>query len=338
MPPAEMTRSNSGDTDALDLLLAGRRRVRRFTPTFTEAQVRRALAVSPEIGEIVRHRQAPVRKSFIRRSAKSDPRPPAARLLAASGLYLKMELTLLWVSGGRGVKPEFAQLTEREQRTLRARRETGAADADDATGIARLLPTDAHTAQFPLAQYAALLGQRPTSAGVARVRRAIGHLSQERLIYADRGDGLTPRTMLRREDGSGAAYELPSPKRVRIDAATGITVASEGRFIPLPSTFWTNGWAAALSGRALLALLVVRTQHDLAPDRPAFVAPSIRSDLFGLSADTFSRGIAELDYFNLVQVTPGPVAREGWARSPARRRHMYVPRFDAFGESPLDFL
>jgi hypothetical protein len=90
-----------------------------------------------------------------------------------------------------------------------------------------------------------------------------------------------------------------------------------------------------LSARAIAAYLALLVQFDFDRDRLAFIAPSIRVDRYGLSDDSFYRGVAELDYYGLVMHTTGPVQKE-WSTS-RRVRHVFWPQPEALSNDPMSF-
>jgi len=76
---------------------------------------------------------------------------------------------------------------------------------------------------------------------------------------------------------------------------------NEPKAIPVPLTFFTNGWNVFLSGKQTHAFLALIYQSMQQPLRGAyFVAPSER-EKFGLVARTYQRVTAELCGLNLIQ-------------------------------------
>lgn len=289
-----------------------RPRTRRFSPEIDDRVIDRAIQRGNELGQRVRGRKLQLRKSFVRRAGAAETLPPAVRLNRASASYLKLALTVVWASAGRGIDRRDLPSTPRLRAATEERRRQEAAGWP--ASMLRLLPSDPHTTAFPLADYAVVIGlDKPKAAGSAAVRRGIQYLESERLVRADRRKGTVPTLQLRREDGTDQAYTLPADSR---------TANPEGRYMTLPPTLWTNGWMAALSGRALLVLLALVVQQDLDPTGTVFVAPSIRDGLYGLTEDTFSRGAFELEYYGLVTRIVAP-ARRSWSASGNHIRHQF---------------
>jgi hypothetical protein len=312
------------------------RPVRSFTPSFDADLVARAADTGGELSDRLHDRKVQIRKSFIRRDSKADSLPLSAALASSrSEVHLKMAVTLLWASAGSGADPKYVTLSPRDQRILDGRGDDGQPVIEDEDrGRALLLPTDPHVAEFRLPDYAKLLGlPSPKTSGAARVRRSLGELASSKLIWLDRSNGVTPRTQMRREDGSGGPYKLPVKKRAVVTDDGTTELRAEGKFVTLPAAFFTNGWGAALTARAIATLLVVLVQNDLEPDKPVFIAPSIRTDRFGMSEDSFLRGVAELTHHGVLHHESAPVQRD-WSTSRGRVRHAFVPVLTALGNRP----
>jgi hypothetical protein len=109
-------------------------------------------------------------------------------------------------------------------------------------------------------------------------------------------------SLTRLQSGTGAAYQPPHKLN--------------RHYVKVPEFFWTKGWHAALTGAAI-ALLLVLLDQDLfrRSDEPFWVAPSKARELYTLSPDTWTRAIAELEDYGLVEVGRRPVSQEfGWQR------------------------
>jgi hypothetical protein len=322
-----------------DALLTDGRAPRKFRPKVDPRLVERAAEAGQGLSGRLHDRQLQIRKSFMRRANKHQALPPNATLAASrSEVHLKIEVALLWASAGKGVDPKYATPTQRDRRTVAGRERADVPIIENAdAGRALLLPTDPYVAEFRLPDYAKLLGlPTPKTAGASRVRRSLDELAKAKLIWVDRTSGASPRTQLRREDGSGAPYRLPGEKETML-VEGAVRRQAEGNYIALPAALFTNGWVAALSARAIAAFLALLVQHNLEPDKPAFIAPSIRVDRFGLSDDSFYRGVAELVFYGLALHRPAPVQRE-WSTTRGRVRHSFVPLPNALGNDPTRFL
>ena len=292
------------------------RRSRRFEPEFDERLIDRAVERGNELSQRVGYRRLQLRKTFVRRGGPTDREPPAVGLNRASASYLKLMMTVIWSSAGKGIDPRDLPRTPRLVRALEERQRQEAAKWPPA--MRRLLPSDPHTTTFPLVDYAVVLGlDKPKAAGTAAIRRGIQHLESNELIRADRRKGVVPTLQLLREDGTATPYSLPTDKR----SSAGDT--PEGRYFTLPPTLWSNGWMAALSGRALLVLMALIVQNDINDEPAIFISPSIRESLYGITEDTFSRGAFELEFYGLVTRTSAP-ARRSWSASGNHIRHQFM--------------
>jgi hypothetical protein len=169
-----------------------------------------------------------------------------------------------------------------------------------------------HTVSFPARGWAELLDlDDPAGAGQRRIRDALSWLERQRLIAVSRAAGRPSVVTLLREDGSGERYV--SPVKAPKDPATR-KLRERDWSVSLPSTFWTKGWVLALSTPAL-ALLLVMLEVKREDRRFTWVSPDEARRRFGLSPDTWTRGIAELEGQGLVSVRRQPVDRAfAWRR------------------------
>ena len=299
-------------------------RQRAYVPAYRQDEIDRATGLGESLSARLRERQAQVRRSFVQRGGPSDAPPTSIRLLRTSPLYLKLYLTLLWASAGNGAS-KFTKGTPRELDAWSRRSKRSEIEITDAAaGLARLVPVDPHTTQFPLVDLAQLLGLRkPSFAGTQSVSRGLVHLAAQGLIWIDRGPGVVPHVQIRREDGSGVPYFLPGEPQ----AVKGGRPKAEGDYFSLPPELWSRGWMGALSGRAVATLLALVVQQDFQPDVKDFwIAPSIREDRFDLKSDTFFKGAAELAHLGLVEMRAQDVRAE-WSRA-RKTRHIFTITFD----------
>ncbi len=128
----------------------------------------------------------------------------------------------------------------------------------------------------------------PKINGARRVSEAIASLQQHKLISIDnRRRGRPRRVYLRSHTGDGKPYSRP-----------------RSTWVNLPVTFWTNGWIVRLSGRAI-ALLLILSELVGEKDREqgAHVRPDRARLQYGLSEDTWTRGVKELKEAGIIIVT-----------------------------------
>ncbi len=186
-----------------------------------------------------------------------------------------------------------------------------------------------HALTVPAHAVAELLDlDAPEAAGQRRVRDAAGWLEQQGLITVDRDPGRPLTITLQREDSSGKPYI--SPLRAPKSKSTG-KLAGVHWSILLPSAFWTNGWALALSTPAL-ALLLIMLDLERADGRHAWITPELAQDRYCISEDSWTRGVAELEGHGLVRVHRQPVSASlGWQRT----RNTYKLRLRRLNTEPL---
>lgn len=162
-----------------------------------------------------------------------------------------------------------------------------------------------HDVSYPARAWAELLDlSDPSGRGERRVREALAWLEAHHFVRSEASPGRPRKVFLLREDGSHRPYTVPASLKA------GEPVRPGDRYVRLPASFWTNGWAITLSGpglAVLLALLVI-TQGG---DKPkAWVAPSRRRQMFDLSEDTWTRGVSELRDLELLDVARVSVGRD----------------------------
>lgn len=235
----------------------------------------RALRAANSLSERLKHRAVKVRLDFIRNEKPGAPPPLALLLRGGRGgeVRLKLLLSLLWVAGGG---------TDDRHRTN----------------------------AYPARAWAALLDlSDPEGNGQRRIRDAIRWLEDQQLVATIREPGRPMALQLRCEDGSGKNYTDPAgAARRKKTSKEGIT--GHDLFIQLPETFWTEGWVVSLSGRAI-AMLLVLAELTFSPTREfEWVSPERARWRYGISEDTWSKGIAELKARKIVEIRKRPVGED----------------------------
>lgn len=304
-------------------------RWRQFGPPATLAltEVENSIELAADWSARFHNRQVRLRRSFVWRRKVADPDPAAIRLLRRSELALKLGLSLYWASGGEGVRKGY-EYSDRERQALAARgRKKGPIVVDTVSGKARLVGTDPHTTDFTYEEWATLLGRSDAGDGgaaAAAVRRAVVTLGREGLILADRSQGAKPRLQLGLESGTPGRFKTyVKPKR---EKPTAGAFDDADVWMLLPPELWTNGWMAALSGRALLTYLVILRQTEV--HTPAFLTDENRKKYFAIAdEEVIGEGAAELDYYEIINRRAGRYARLEYALVPG-----------AFGRDAVDFL
>lgn len=239
------------------------------------ARSQRSATLTHNASRRVGDRQLPIRISFVQATDDDPQAPPLARILR----------------GGRGgvvrLKLYLAMLW-----------------------IAGNAP---HDTTFPARAWAELLDlPNPEGKGDRRVRDAIAWLANEEFIRVQRQRGRPATLYLQREDGSGEQYSVPGsePK----DKKTG-KFPDEHVYVHLPATFWTSGWAVALSSAGIAILLVMLVLVRGRSEEPFWISPGEARRRFHLSEDTWTKGIRELRELGLLVVGRKPVSEEfGWRR------------------------
>jgi hypothetical protein len=243
-----------------------------------------ALALLRRANERVKGRSAdgrhtPVRHAFVERASHSDNHdPPAANLLRASkggALRLKLYLALLWQAGGGDER---------------------------------------HAATWPARAWAELLDlPDPEGHGDRRIRDAIRALERAQLLKATREPGRPIMLTLLRDDGTANPYVHPG--EVASAAKKQGAVDLSGLYVQLPPGFWTKGWAITLSGPGTVMLLVMQVLTKNGLRKGQWISPKQARSRFGLSEDTWTRGVAELRRHGLLETRKKPVSEDfGWRR------------------------
>jgi hypothetical protein len=144
-----------------------------------------------------------------------------------------------------------------------------------------------HRVQLPPRSWAEILGlEDPDGNGARRVNDALRWLERHRLISTERPKGDPPIAWPLAEGGSGTQYVRPGDVK-------GYTWAS------LPVQFWQRGWILWLSSTAIAVLLIL-LELQRGKDSPETVAPRRLTERYGLSDESWSKGVSELKALGLV--------------------------------------
>ncbi len=188
---------------------------------------------------------------------------------------------------------------------------------------------DRHTVEFPARAFAELLDlPDPERRGDQRVRNALRLFERERLLLAEKRPGRPSLLALLHESGSGDTYSRPGGHAVAAKERNEVDV--DNLFIRLPPGFWTNGWAVTLGAPGLAMLLVLLVVTSNASKQRQWVAPSERPR-YGLSDDTWTRGLAELARLGVITVGKRPV---GDLFDQRRVRNTYSVNIARLDEAP----
>jgi hypothetical protein len=244
-----------------------------------------ALEYAEDVASRVSGRPVPVRNGFIEQldPAASGEAPLAVMLRGGQGgaVRLKLLLAMLWFA----VRPP-------------------------------------HETSYPARGWAGLLGLAEyESNGARRITAAIDWLEANSLLHVVRRPGVPSQVFLRDERGTGAEYELPFAA-LQAKREQGETEDRDDYYVTLPSEFFTRGWIAVLSAPAVAMLLVMVLEARYSGrTRGLWHSPAQAKQRFGLSQDTRSAGLQELELYGIVDRRTGPVSPGVFDMK--RRRNIY---------------
>jgi len=185
---------------------------------------------------------------------------------------------------------------------------------------------------YPARAWATLLDlDKPETKGARRVNEAISWLEANKFVTVANNPGQPSRVTLLNERGKGDKYELPGEVYNRLRNKKGDDVARRNRYVKIPPEFWTSGWLSVLSTPAVsmyLVLLCAQTSEEVSE---VWFSPDQASKLYSLSADTRSRGLAELREAGLVTVRRRALSNDVF--DVQRFRNAYTLDTDRLGES-----
>lgn len=159
----------------------------------------------------------------------------------------------------------------------------------------------------------------PEAAGARRVNKAFADLEALSLARRKRIPGYVPTVQVLDPAGSGEDWDARHLTRP---------------YLTLPIALWHRGWIAALSGRALALLIILKELTYGRPSNSAWVDP-IRKHQYGLSDDTWTRGTRDLREAGLLDVREQVYSSQG----EPRRRNVYtlhLERLDEFDPGGFD--
>lgn len=184
--------------------------------------------------------------------------------------------------------------------------------------MATKAPHDTQVASKHIAEMLNL--SEPDEGGARRVSKAFKDLEKMNLVRRTTEPGHTPKTSILKPDGSGADEWSDN--------------ALDRPYITLPADLWRRGWIAALSGRAVAMLIILREFTNGRQDG-AYV-DGIRKRQYALSDDFWTKATTELVDAGLLSVEQEVLS---YRREPRRRNryHLHVDRLRGFdpGAVPL---
>jgi len=255
----------------------------------SEARIRTpppvALEYAEDVASRVSSRPVPVRNGFVERlgATSAADAPLAVMLRGGQGgaVRLKLLLAMLWFS-------------------VRAPHETS----------------------YPARGWAGLLGlDEYETNGARRVTAAIDWLESKGLVRVDRKPGVPSKVFLLDERATGEPYELPFAA-LEAKREAGEPETRDDYYVTLPADFFTRGWIAVLTGPGVAMLLVMVLEARYSNrTKGLWHSPAQATRRFGLSQDTRTAGLQELERYGIVDRRTGPVAPGVFDMR--RRRNIY---------------
>lgn len=242
-------------------------------------------------------KDAPVRHRFFQRDQVGEPDPPLARVLRGA-------------RGGRG------------------------GDVRLRLYLSMLwLVRDDSTLSYPARSWAALLGlDEPETKGARRIKDALVWLSENRFVDMRRLAGHDSQIQLLDDAGSGQRYELPGAAYNRLRAQSAEAKAKAHLYTRMPAALWTNGWLSLLSGSAIGMLLILMYESQRAQMPTVWISPSLADLRYGLSEDTRSKGVLQLEQAGLVHTHRRAVAPDAFDYR--KFRNVYELRTEVLMQGP----
>lgn len=223
-----------------------------------------ALAAAEALARRARQRSAQLRRVFVERADVSSPTPLALMIRGGRGgsVRLRTYLSMLFIAGAE--------------------------------------PFDV---SYPARAWATLLNLKdPETGGARRVNEAVAWLEQNKFVTVALNPGKPSRVTLLNEQATGEKYSIPGETYNKLRSKVGDDQSRKNRYIKVPPAFWTAGWLSVLSAPAIsmyLVLLCAQTSDEVSE---VWFSPDQAKKLYSLSADTRSRGLAELRRAGLVSV------------------------------------
>lgn len=244
-----------------------------------------SLEYAEDVARRVDKRSVPVRNGFVERldPAATNDAPLAVLMRGGQGgaVRLKLLLAMLWFS----VRPP-------------------------------------HETSYPARGWAGLLGlDEYETNGARRVTAAIEWLETNALVRVVRQPGVPSKVFLLDERATGKAYKLPF-KALEAKRAAGGEESRDDYYLTLPVDFFTRGWLAVLSAPAVAMLLVMVLEAKYSGRMTGlWHSPAQAKARFGLSQDTRTAGLQELEKYGIVDRRTRPVSPGVFDMK--RRRNIY---------------
>jgi len=266
--------------------------------TFPRKAPQEALDAAESAAKRVYDREAPVRRCFIERLSEpgvQTPTPPLATMMRGGRggeVRLKVYLSTLWMASG--------------------------------------FP---HDVKYPARAWASLLGlDDPDRNGARRVSDAVAWLGAHQLVRVEPRKGRPPTVTLLDESGDGSDYQIPGEAFADLEEKyKGRVIPPElqwrQRYVRLAPSFWTQGWAAVLSGPAIAMFLVLSTNwNQQNPNARLWISPSQATERFSISEDTRTKGLRELCHYGIATMKRQSISRDAFDFRRMRNTYVLHPK------------
>jgi hypothetical protein len=182
-------------------------------------------------------------------------------------------------------------------------------------------PGGDHNTVFNAADWAQLLGLAKYSTnGKRRILEALDWLDEAGFVDKQSQPGKASTVVVLHESGDGTAYSIPSK---------GAPTGGAPSYRNLQHQWWTNGWLAGLSGRAIAFWLVLLDEvpgGDTA--RPLWMAESVTTNRYAFSPHMRQAAMRELADFALISRQRKMRSEAFKVKSSRTEISMFVPRLD----------
>lgn len=150
----------------------------------------------------------------------------------------------------------------------------------------------------PARVWAELLGlEDPATNGTRRVRAALKELAERKFVRVEPTKP-TPTITVLSDLGDGSPYT--NPGEIIGDLAKEDRKSHE--YFRVPNVVWTEGFLGDMDGAAI-AMFLVLLAESRGVCRDVWISPHALDELYGISASTRTKGVAQLKELGLVTVT-----------------------------------
>lgn len=184
----------------------------------------------------------------------------------------------------------------------------------------------------PARAWAALIGlDDHETKGVRRIHQAVADLEARQFISVEDRGGRPSRITVLSEEGDGKPYEPATAayNRANVGKASQAVLARH-QYFRIPTTVWTSGHIARLTGPALALMLVLLAEQRGKPEEVWF-SPSRAVERFGLAPSTITKGLRTLKELGLVRTRRKAVSETGTYIGFTRYRNVHAL---ALGDEP----